>query len=223
MPLEAGAREALAAVVLTVSMEGPEPLGIDEGLNAHFGAGVTVGATLHDRVTALLNPFTGVTVIVEVADPPGEIAAGVGAEAATEKSAAEVAATFKLTGAVVWLSEPDAPVTVTVNAPTGVVAEVPTVRVEVPVPPAIEAGLNAHVGAGVTTGLTLHDKLAALENPFTGATVIVEVADPPAVTVAGESVAAAIVKSGVGEREFTVRLTAVVWVKDPETPLIVTL
>jgi hypothetical protein len=55
-----------------------------------------------------------------------------------------------------------------------------TVRVEVPEPPATDAGLNAHVGPRVAAGATLHVKATAALKPFAG--VIVEVADPPGAT-----------------------------------------
>jgi hypothetical protein len=42
---------------------------------------------LHDRLTVPLKRFIGVTVIVEVADPPTETVAGESGEAATPKSA----------------------------------------------------------------------------------------------------------------------------------------
>jgi hypothetical protein len=51
--------------------------------------------------------------------------------------------------------------------------------------------------------------------------VIVEVADPPAETDAGERSEAAIVKSGSGA--VTVKLTVVSWLKDPDVPVTVTL
>ncbi len=51
-------------------------------------------------------------------------------------------------------------------------------------------------------------------NPFTAATVIVEVAETPALTAAGE--VAAIVKS------VTVKVAVVEWVKVPLVPVIVT-
>jgi hypothetical protein len=112
---------------------------------------------------------------------------------------------------------------VTVKAPVGVVAEVLTVNVEVPEPLAIELGTNTHVGAGLTTGLTLlQDRLTVPLKLLSGATVIVEVADPPGGTVAGQSDDAAIVKSGDGRIGLTVRLTDVSWLKNPEVPVIVT-
>ena len=76
-----------------------------------------------------------------------------------------------------------------------VAAAVPTVSVEVPEPLAIEFEAKAHVGAGVTTGAMLQLRLTVPLKPLTGAIVMVEVADPPAATVAGESAEAATVKS----------------------------
>lgn len=81
-----------------------------------------------------------------------------------------------------------------------------TVIVEVPEPPATEAGLIEHVGTRVTVGATLHVKFTAPAKPLVGEMVIVEVADPPAETVAGERAAGVITKSGAG---VTVRLTVV--------------
>jgi len=99
-----------------------------------------------------------------------------------------------------------------------------TVRMEVPEPFAIEAGMNAHVGAGVTIGIMpLQDRFTVPLKPLSGATVIVEVADPPTATEAGDSADAAMVKSGGGGTEFTVRLTEVLWLTDPEVPVTVTL
>jgi hypothetical protein len=77
-----------------------------------------------------------------------------------------------------------------------VAAVVATVSVEVPEPPATEAGLNEHVGIRATTGVTLQVRLTALLKPFCGAIVIVEVAEAPAETVAGASAVPPIVKSG---------------------------
>ena len=95
---------------------------------------------------------------------------------------------------------------------------------EVPEPLAIEAGMNAHVGAGVTTGvMPLQDRFTVPLKPLSGAMVIVEVADPPAATEAGDSADAVIVKSGGGPTEFTVRLTDVLWLTNPEVPVTVTL
>jgi len=88
-----------------------------------------------------------------------------------------------------------------------VAAVVLTVRVEVPEPPGTELGLNEHAGARVTVGvMLLQDKLTVPVKPFSRAMVIVEVADAPFATVAGESGVAATLKSG---GPVTVRLTEV--------------
>jgi hypothetical protein len=96
------------------------------------------------------------------------------------------------------------------------------VSVDVPEPFATELGLNEHVGAGVPPPvMPLQAKLTVPLKPLVGAMVIVEVADPPAETEAGESAEAAIVKSAGGG--VTVRLTVVSWLNDPEVPVTVTL
>ncbi len=158
----------VAAVVLTVTTEVPVPLGIEAGLREHVGGRDTAGVMLHVRFTVLLKPFTGATVIVDVADPPAETVAGVSAEAAMVKSATGAAVSVKLM-VVLWFAEP-APATVTMYAPVGVVAEVLIVSVEVPEPPEMDAGTKAHVGAGVTTGvMLLHDRFTVPVKPLSGA------------------------------------------------------
>ena len=61
------------------------------------------------NATVPVKPLTAVTVIVEVPELPGVIVAGDTGPAAIEKST-----TTKLIAAVVWLSVPSVPVTVTV-------------------------------------------------------------------------------------------------------------
>lgn len=101
----------------------------------------------------------------------------------------------------------------------GVVAEVLSVSRVVPEPPAIADCPKPHVGAGVTTGvILLHDRFTVPLKPFSGAIVIVEVADAPAATEAGESGEAAMVKSGAGS---TVKPTVVLWLKEVNVPLMV--
>jgi hypothetical protein len=78
-----------------------------------------------------------------------------------------------------------------------------TVSVEVPEAFATELGLNEHVGAGVPPPLMLQARLTLPLKPFIGAMVLVEVADPPAETLAGDSAEVEILKSCV------VRLTVV--------------
>jgi hypothetical protein len=79
-----------------------------------------------------------------------------------------------------------------------VVAVVLMVNVEVPEPPVTEVGTSVQVGAGLTTGAMLHVRFTVSVKPLNGAIVIVEVADPPAVTAAGESAVAVMAKSADG-------------------------
>jgi hypothetical protein len=77
--------------VVIVRVEVPEPPGTELGTKAQVGGGVTTGVMLlHDRFTVLLKPASGVTVMVEVADPPCTIVAGDAAEAPIVKSGAAV-------------------------------------------------------------------------------------------------------------------------------------
>jgi hypothetical protein len=70
-----------------------------------------------------------------------------------------------------------------------------TVSVETPEPVTV-LGAKAHVGGEVTAGtMLLQDKLSVPLKPFRGLMVMVEVTDPPAATVAGQSVEAVSVKS----------------------------
>ena len=54
----------------------------------HWGAGVPLPDTEHERAIALLYPFRGVTVTVELEVPPGVTEAGFGALAEMVKSGA---------------------------------------------------------------------------------------------------------------------------------------
>jgi len=78
-----------------------------------------------------------------------------------------------------------------------------TVNVEVP----LDIAPNEQVGAGLPPPvMLLHDRLTLPLKPLVGVMVIVEVADPPAETVAGDSADAVMVKPGA-VLPFTVRLT----------------
>jgi hypothetical protein len=214
MPVECGARDAFAfAVVLMVSVEVPEP-GTEVELNEHVGAGVPPPVMLlQARLTLPLKLATGVMVMVEVADPPAETVAGESAVAVIAKSGVVLACTTRLTE-VVWLVDPEVPVMVTVDVPPGVAAVVEMVRVEVAgaEPGVTDGGLNEHVAPFGRPAE--HDSETALLKPFSALTEMVEVADPPAETVAGESAVAVIAKSGV-VLACTTRLTEVVWLIGP--------
>ena len=88
----------VAAVVLTVSVDVPDPPVTDAGLNAHVGPRVAAGATLQVKATALVKLLTGAMVIVEVEDAPAETEAGASAVAAIVKSPAGGAVTVRVTG-----------------------------------------------------------------------------------------------------------------------------
>jgi hypothetical protein len=100
-------------------------------------------------------------------------------------------------------------------------ATVVTVRVEVPFPPATDAELNLQAGGTAVAGVTAQVRFTAELKPPAGATVTMEVAVPPADTVAGVSTAAA--SENVAAPPVTDRLRVAVWVRLPEVPLTVTL
>lgn len=101
----------MAAVVLTVKVEVPEPAATEVGFSEQTGGRFTTGAMLQVRATALLKPFSGATVIVDVPDPPAEIAAGEKADAAMVKSGVPVAIRV---ATAVCVRAPEVPVTVMV-------------------------------------------------------------------------------------------------------------
>src|SRR5580658_3594801 len=70
-------------------------------------------------------------------------------------------------------------------------ATVVTVSVDVPLPPATDPELNLQVGGTAVAGVIAQVRLTAELKPPAGARVTVEVAVPPAVTVAGVSAVAA--------------------------------
>jgi hypothetical protein len=149
---------------------------------------VAAGETVADSATLPVNPRL-LTVIVEVAEPPAVKLAGVAAPALTVKSPTTVTVTVP-----VWESVPLTPVTVTVYVPAAVDAVVAMVRVEVPVEPGVKLTL---VGTKVNviplaTGETVADSATLPVNPRL-LKVIVEVAEPPAVKLAGLAAPAAIV------------------------------
>lgn len=118
----------VAAVVLTVSVEGPEPPVTDAGLSEQVGVRVPARETLQVKATALVKLLIGLIVIVEVEDPPAETVAGLSVEAEIVKSG--IRATVRLTVAS-WLKDPEVPVTVMLEVAIGVTAVVMMVRVEV--------------------------------------------------------------------------------------------
>lgn len=147
-------------------------------LNVHDGAGLPPPVTVQANATEPVKPPVGVIVMVEVADPPAAIVAGVSAGAATAKPGD---ATVKLTD-VLWAVEPEVPVTVKVDVPSGVFELVLMVIVDVPEvvsDPCTKAQL-------APTGRPEQDRVTVPLKPFSIETVIVEVPDcPGAGTVIG--------------------------------------
>jgi hypothetical protein len=182
MPLDCGASDAVVgAVVLTVTTEVPEPFATELGLSEHVGGRATTGVMPQDRFTVLLKPFIAAIVIVDVADPPAETVVGESAAAAIVKLAA--AFTVRLTD-VLWVNDPEDPVTVTLEVPAGVVAEVAIVRVEVTgaEPGVTDGGAKEQLAPdGRPAGQV---NATALLNPFTPLTEMVYDAEVPGVTEA---------------------------------------
>lgn len=85
-------------------------------------------------------------------------------------------------------------------------------RVDVPVPPAIDAELKEQVNPADDTDV--NETVSV--NPLIGAIVMVELPVTPTLTVMG--VVAVIVKSGTG----TVTVMVAVWVRPAETPVTLT-
>jgi len=178
-------------VVLTVTVEVALPV-IEAGLSEQVGAGVPVPVTAHARFTAALKPFVALTLITEVADPPGvAIVADVGV-AVSVKPGAVLAVTVKLTVAV-WFVKPDAvPVIVTVEVAAGVLAAVEIVRVTGPAVTGL-VGVNAQAAPA---GRPEQARATVPLNPPWSATVREYDALPPAVTVALVGALAVRVKPG---------------------------
>jgi hypothetical protein len=150
---------------------------------------VAAGANVAESATLPVKPRL-FAVIVEVADPPAVKLAGDAPLAEIAKSPTTVTVTVAM-----WEVVPLEPVTVTVYVPAGVDAVVAIVRVLVPVEPAVRltlVGLNVNVML-VAAGATVADSATLPVNPWL-VRVMVEVAEPPAVKLAGVAALAAIVK-----------------------------
>ena len=90
-----------------------------------------------------------------------------------------------------------------------------TVRVGVPPPPLTIAELKLHFGGKVAAGTTVQVRFTVELKPPEGVMVTVDVAEPPGLMVAGNSVVA------VRSNPDTVRLAVVLWTKLPEVAVIV--
>ena len=111
---------------------------------------------------------------------------------------------------------PSAPVMVRVYVPCGVEVEVLTLRVEVPEPPTIEAGVKA---ALAPAGKPLTLRLTVSVNPPLGVTVAVYEVPLPACTVCDAGDAVMLKSPAIGA--FTTSETEAVWVSVPSVPLMV--
>ena len=161
---------------MIVSVDVPELFATEVGTKAHVGAGVPPPVTVQARVTVPLKPAVEPIVIVEVADAPAAIVAVESAPAEIVKSGVTGALTVRLTD-VVWVNDPEVPVTVMFDVAIGVAAVVVMVRVEVPV--VTEAGLKLQVAPA---GKPLQLSATVPVKPFVGDTVMVDVPDCPGPT-----------------------------------------
>src|SRR5438874_12031564 len=130
------------------------------------------------RVTTPAKPFSAVIVIVEVAEEPAGTAAG--------DVAAMVKSTKLNVAVAVWTSDPLVPVTVRVKVPAAVALHD---TVAVPEPVTVPGVIAPQVRPAGTVSV----RVTTPAKPFTAVIVIVEVAEEPAGTDAGD--VAAMVKS----------------------------
>jgi hypothetical protein len=172
----------------------PEPVTLAGAIAPHARPEGTVSV----KVTTPVNPFTAVTVMVDVADEPALTAAG--EDALIVKSGA--APKVKVAVAE-WDSDPLVPVTVTVKVP--VVVDVQD-RVAVPEP----VTLVELIGLQVSPEGTVSVRPTEPAKPPMPVTVIVEVRLDPAVP---DGEVAAIVKS------WNWNVAVVEWVREPLVPV----
>jgi hypothetical protein len=151
--------------VLTVSVGVPlPPLTVAE-LKLHFGGTDVTGVIAQVRFTVELKPPEGVTVTVDVAEPPGVMVAGASAVAASAND--RVAAVTVRLAAVVWTRLPEVPLIVKLKLPPAVDAVVFTVSgaLTCPLPNGteIEAGEQE-----APEGSPEHVRFTVPENPGCG-------------------------------------------------------
>jgi hypothetical protein len=159
---------------------------------------VSPEGTVSDNETVPANPLTAVTVIVEVADTPTVTAAG--------EVAVRVKSVIVKVAVAVWTSEPLVPVIVRLYVPAVVelheTVAVPEVVILVGlIAPQVKPDGTVSVNATVPV------------KPLTAVTVIVDVAETPTVTAAGD--VAVIVKSVI------VNVAVAVMMMLPLVPVIV--
>jgi hypothetical protein len=159
---------------------------------------VRLAGTVSVNETTPVKPLTAVTVIVEVAETPTLTAAG---------DVAAIVKSVTVNVAVVeWVRVPLVPVIVSVY-----VAAIVELQETVAVPEFVT--LVGEIAPHVRLAGTVSVRLTTPVNPLTADTVIVEVAETPMLTAAGE--VADMVKS------VTVNVAVVEWVSVPLVPVIV--
>lgn len=169
--------DAAFAVVLTVRVEVVPGL-IEAGLSKQVGAGVPPPVTAHVRATAALKPPVALMLIVEVADPPGELTVPVAGAAETVKLPP---VTLRVT--VAGLLGAGVPVIVTVEVPTGVAALVEIVRVSFVDEPGV-TGLEVNAQVAPDGRPEGQLRVTWLLNPGSAARVRAYEAEPPGVVLA---------------------------------------
>ena len=197
-------REALVPVMVTVKLVAlvelhdrvavPDPVTVPGVIAPQVSPAGTVSVS----VTTPANPFNAAIVIVEVADDPTATAAG---------DVAAIVKSWKLNVAVaVCTRAPLVPVTVRVNVPAAVELQD---TVAVPDPVTVPGVIAPHVNPAGTVSVNV----TTPAKPLTAVIVIVEIADWPAFTAAGED--AAMVKS------TKLKVAVAVWTKAPLVPVTV--
>jgi hypothetical protein len=190
-----------AVVELQDTVAVPEPVTLPGVIAPQDSPAGTVSVS----VTMLANPLTAVTVIVETADEPAFVAAGL--EAAIVKSTKLNVAVVEWVRAGVVL----VPVMVTVKVPA--VVELQD-TVAVPDPVTLPGVIAPHVNPAGTVSV----RETTPAKPPVAVTVIVEVAEAPALTAAGD--VAVMLKSWPAKLKVKVALA--VWTSALLVPVMVT-
>src|SRR5439155_278717 len=180
-----------AVVELQETVAVPEPVTVPGVIAPHVNPAGTVSV----RVTTPAKPLTAVIVIVDTADWPALTAAGLDAVIVKSGGAPNVNVAV-----AEWTSEPLVPVIVTVKTFWVVALQL---RVAVPEPVTVPGVIAPQVRPAGTVSV----RVTTPAKPFTAVIVIVEVAEEPAGTAAGD--VAAMVKS------TKLNVAVAVWTSDP--------
>ena len=186
-----------AVVELQDTVAVPEPVMVPGVIAPQVKPAGTVSVS----VTTPVNPLTAVMVMVETADWPALTAAGLDAVIVKSGGAPNVNVAV-----AEWTSEPLVPVIVTVKTFWVVALQL---RVAVPEPVTVPGVIAPQVRPAGTVSV----RVTTPAKPFTAVIVIVEVAEEPAGTAAGD--VAAMVKS------TKLNVAVAVWTSDPLVPVTV--